>query len=71
MRYNILIKASGSNSELFKFYQENGVIYETDDITALTTMYNTLLERYPCSQVFPIHKLDVELNTQITGCTDF
>lgn len=66
--YNILIKASGNNSDIFKFYQENGETYTTDDITKLTTMYNTLLEKYPTTYVIPIHKLDVELDTQITGC---
>ena len=71
MKYNILIKASGSNPDIFKFYQENGAVYETSDITALTTMYNTLLEKYPTSQVIPIHQLDVELNTAITDCTNF
>lgn len=68
MTYNILIKASGANADTFKFYQENGTTYETDDISKLTTMYNTLLEKYPRTQVLPIHKLDVELNTEITGC---
>ena len=71
MKYNILIKASGSNQDTFKFYQENGAIYETDEIAALTTMYNTLLEKYPRTQVVPIHKLEVELNTEITDCTNF
>ena len=28
-KYNILIKAHGSNKELFKFFQENGTKYET------------------------------------------
>ena len=68
MTYCILIKASGANADTFKFYQENGTTYETDDITKLTTMYNTLLEKYPLTQVVPIHKLDVDLNTEITGC---
>ena len=35
-KYNILIKAQGSNKELFKFFQENGTKYETEDIDTLT-----------------------------------
>ena len=35
-KYNILIKAHGSNKELFKFFQENGTKYETEDIDTLT-----------------------------------
>ena len=38
-KYNILIKAQGSNKELFKFFQENGTKYETEDIDTLTKMY--------------------------------
>lgn len=68
MKYNILIKASGASADTFKFYQENGDIYETEDISKLTEMYNSLLEKYPRIQVVPIHKLDVELNTEITDC---
>ena len=29
-KYNILIKAQGSNKKLFKFFQENGTKYETE-----------------------------------------
>ena len=67
-KYNILIKAQGSNKELFKFFQENGTKYETEDIDTLTKMYNSLLETNPKSEIIPIHALDVELNTQIESC---
>lgn len=67
-KYNILIKAQGSNKELFKFFQENGTKYETEDIDALIKMYNSLLETNPKSEIVPIHALDVELNTQIEPC---
>ena len=67
-KYNILIKAQGSNKELFKFFQENGTKYETEDIDVLTKMYNSLLETNPKSEIIPIHALDVELNTQIESC---
>ena len=63
-KYNILIKAQG----LFKFFQENGTKYETEDINTLTNMYNSLLETNPKSEIIPIHALDVELNTQIESC---
>ena len=67
-KYNILIKAQGSNKELFKFLQENRIKYETEDIDTLTKMYNSLLETNPKSEIIPIHVLDVELNTQIESC---
>ena len=67
-KYNILIKAQGSNKELFKFFQENGTKYETEDIGTLIKMYNSLLETNPKSEIIPIHALDVELNTQIESC---
>lgn len=67
-KYNILIKAQGSNKELFKFFQENGIKYETEDIDTLIKMYNSLLETNPKSEIIPIHALDVELNTQIKSC---
>ena len=67
-KYNILIKAQGSNKELFKFFQENGIKYETEDIGTLIKMYNSLLETNPKSEIIPIHALDVELNTQIESC---
>lgn len=67
-KYNILIKAQGSNKELFKFFQENGTKYETEDIDTLIKMYNSLLETNPKSEIIPIHALDVELNTQIESC---
>lgn len=64
--YNILIKTPGSNKELFKFYQENGVKYETTDLDSLTTMYESLLNNNPKSEVIPIHALDIALNTVIS-----
>ena len=67
-KYNILIKAQGSNKELFKFFQENRIKYETEDIDTLIKMYNSLLETNPKSEIIPIHALDVELNTQIESC---
>ena len=67
-KYNILIKAQGSNKELFKFSQENETKYETEDINTLIKMYNSLLETNPKSEIIPIHALDVELNTQIESC---
>ena len=67
-KYNILIKAQGSNKELFKFFQENGTKYETEDLDTLTKMYNSLLETNPKSEIIPIHALDVELNTEIESC---
>ena len=67
-KYNILIKAQGSNKELFKLFQENGTKYEIEDIDTLIKMYNSLLETNPKSKIIPIHALDVELNTQIESC---
>lgn len=64
-KYNILIKTPSPNKELFKFFQENGQIYETDDLDKLKDMYEKLLETNPKSEVFPIHNLDVTLNTII------
>ena len=67
-KYNILIKAQGSNNEIFKLFQEDGTKYETEDIDTLIKMYNSLLETNPKSEIIPIHALDVELNTQIESC---
>lgn len=66
--YKILIKVQGSNRDMYTLYQENGVIYETEDNAALTTMYNKLLEKYAVTEVFPVHALDVKLNTKIEAC---
>ena len=68
MKYYILVKATGDNRDLYKFYKENGEVYEVDNIEALTKMYNKIIETTPTSLVKPIHLLDVELNTEITGC---
>lgn len=65
-KYNILIKSLGANKDLFKFYMENGQPYETEDLEALTVMYEKLLETNPKSEVIPIHNLDIRLNTIIS-----
>jgi hypothetical protein len=66
MKYNILIKTKGYNKDLFKFYQVDGEIYETENLEELTDTYNELLESYTITQIFPIHNLDVKLNTEIS-----
>ena len=68
MRYSIMVKATGDNRKLFKFYQENGEDYIVDNIEALTKTYNKLIETTPISLVIPVHLLDVELNTKIEQC---
>lgn len=68
MKYNILIKATGNNKDLFKFFEENGQKYEVDNLEGLTQMYNKLIETMPIATVIPIHSLDVELNTEIKDC---
>lgn len=68
MKYNILIKATGNNKDLFKFFEENGQKYEVDNLEGLTQMYNKLIETMPTTLVIPIHALDVELNTEIKDC---
>ena len=67
-KYNILIKAQGSNKELFKFFQENETKYETEDIDTLTKMYNSLLETNPKSEIIQKKDQDVGLNTKSEAC---
>lgn len=69
MAYQILIKATGHNPNLFKFYTENGEVYETDIIEGkggLVEKYEELLTIYPSSKVKPIHFLNVKMNPSVT-----
>lgn len=69
MAYQILLKATGENPNLFRFYKENDEIYETTHLegeNGLVKKYEELLKKYPSSNVKPIHFLNITMNPYIT-----
>lgn len=69
MAYQILLKATGENPNLFRFYKENDEIYETTHLEGkdgLVNKYEELLKEYPSSKIKPIHFLNITMNPHIT-----
>lgn len=62
--YQILIKKK-SSSDWFMPYEEEGEVFETDDLEVLREKFEKLMKIYPLGEMKAIHNLTTTLTVDI------